>query len=349
MKIVDELLNNTSEWLKGTGPNSDIVISTRIRLARNVDKVPFTNWANKKQKEQVLLLAQSAVEKSALLKESMFLKISELSELDRQFLIERHLMSPEHAYEPEYKALVLEPKEVISIMVNEEDHLRIQVIQSGFNIRDGWALINKIDTQLNETINFAYSVRWGYLTACPTNVGTGMRASLMLHLPGLVMTKQINKVFHALSKLGIAVRGLYGEGTEALGNFFQISNQVTLGRPEEDILGNFERIMNQVVSREAQARRFLLMKEKEEVSDRVYRAYGTLKNARIITSGETVNLMSIIRFGVNMHLLPNIDIKTVNEIFIMVQPAHLQKLENKVLTSDQRDIERADLIREKLN
>jgi len=349
VKTVDELLNNTSEWLRGTGPNSDIAISTRIRLARNVDKVPFTNWANKKQKEQALLLVKAAVEKSGLLKDSVFFKMAELSELDRQFLIERHLMSPEHAYEPEYKALAIEPREIISIMVNEEDHLRMQVIQSGFNIRDGWALINKIDTELNETVNFAYSIRWGYLTACPTNVGTGMRASLMLHLPGLVISKQINKVFHALTKLGIAVRGLYGEGTEALGNFFQISNQVSLGRPEEDILGNFERIMNQVISREAQARRFLLMKEKEEVSDRVYRAYGTLKNARIITSSETVNLMSIIRFGVNMRLLPNINIKAVNDIFIMVQPAHLQKLENKVLTPDQRDIKRADLIREKLN
>ncbi|MDD5449457.1 MAG: protein arginine kinase [Candidatus Omnitrophica bacterium] len=347
MKL-SELLNRTSEWLKSTGPNADIVISTRIRLARNLDKVPFTNWANKKQKEQILVQVKEAVDKSVLLKEAEFFKMAELSELDRQFLIERHLMSPEHTYEPEHKALVVEPREIISIMVNEEDHIRMQTVQSGFNLRDAWSLIDKLDTELNQALNYAYSVKLGYLTACPTNVGTGMRASLMLHLPALVLTKQINKVFHALAKLGIAVRGLYGEGTEAIGNFFQISNQVTLGRPEEDIIGNFERIMNQVITREAQARRFLIMKDRDELKDKILRAYGTLKNARIITSNETINLMSNIRFGVHMDLLPDISIKTVNEIFIMTQPAHLQKLENKMLTADQRDMKRADLIREKL-
>jgi protein arginine kinase len=175
-----------------------------------------------------------------------------------------------------------------------------------------------------------------------------MRASHMLHLPALVITRQMNKVLQALGKLGIAVRGLYGEGTEALGNFFQMSNQVTLGRPEEDILGNFERIMNQIITREAQARRMLLAKDKEELSDKIFRAYGTLKNARIITSQETTNLMSVVRFGVNLGLLSGVDIKTVNDIFIMSQPAHLQKLENRILTSDQRDMKRADLIRKKL-
>ena len=345
---IDDLLNKTSEWLKGTGPNSDIVISTRVRLARNVDKLPFTHWASGKQREQVLLLGREAAEKSNLLKDATYFKMAALSELDRQFLIERHLMSPEHAFEPEYKVLIIEPREVISIMLNEEDHLRIQVIQSGFNLRDASSLAAKLDAELNETINYAYSIKWGYLTACPTNVGTGMRASLMLHLPALVITRQINKVLQALGKLGIAVRGLYGEGTEALGNFFQISNQVTLGRSEEDIVWNFERVMNQIVTREAQARRKLLTKEREELSDKIFRAYGTLKNARIITSGETTNLMSIVRFGINLGLLPEINIKMVNEIFILSQPAHLQKLENKALTPDQRDMKRADLIRKKL-
>lgn len=347
MKI-DDLLGKTSEWLKATGPNPDIVISTRVRLARNIDKIPFTHWANKRQREEVLSLAKEAVEKSNLLKSSLYLKMAEVSELDRQFLIERHLMSPEHAYDPEYKALVIEPREIISVMVNEEDHFRIQVIQSGFNPRDAWDLVNKLDTELGDILNYAYSIKWGYLTACPTNTGTGMRSSLMLHLPALVMTKQINKVLQALAKLGLAVRGLYGEGTEALGNFFQISNQVTLGRPEEDIIGNFEKIMNQVIGREAQARQYLLLKEKPEVTDKIWRAHGTLKNARIITSSETINLMSTIRLGVNLGLLEGVDIKTVNEIFIMSQPAHLQKIENKILTSDQRDIKRADLIRKKL-
>ncbi len=347
MKIGD-MLSNTSEWLKGTGPNSDIVISTRVRFARNIDKIPFTHWANKKQREQVLSQAKEAVEKSNLLKGAAYIRMSDVSELDRQFLIERHLMSPEHAYDPEYKAMVTEPHEIISIMINEEDHIRIQVMKSGFNLMDAWTLADKVDTELNQTLDYAYSIKWGYLTACPTNTGTGMRASLMLHLPALVMTKQINKVLQALTKLNIAVRGLYGEGTEALGNFFQISNQVTLGRPEEDIIGNFERVMNQVIGREAQARRYLFLKEKDQLEDKILRAYGTLKTARIITSNETINLMSNIRLGVNSGILPDVDIKTVNEIFIMTQPAHLQKLENKILTSDQRDMKRADFIREKL-
>jgi len=345
---IDDLLHKISGWLKGTGPNSDVVISTRVRFARNIEKIPFTHWANKKQKEQILSLAKEAADKANLLKGSLYLKMADVSELDRQFLIERHLMSPEHAYEPEYKALVIEPREIISIMINEEDHVRMQVIQSGFDLRNAWVLADKLDTELNQTLNYAYSVKWGYLTACPTNTGTGMRASLMLHLQALVMTRQINKVLQALAKLNITVRGLYGEGTEALGNFFQISNQITLGRPEEDIIGDFERVMNQVISREAQARGHLFMKEKAQITDRIMRAYGTLKTARIITSNETVNLMSDIRFGVHVGVLPNVDIKTINEIFMMVQPAHLQKLENKILRADQRDIERADLIREKL-
>lgn len=347
MKI-DDMISNTSEWLKGTGPSADIVISTRVRFARNLDKIPFTHWANKRQREQVLSSVKDAVGKANLLKGALFIRMADISELDRQFLIERHLMSPEHAYDPEYKALVAEPREIISIMVNEEDHLRIQVVQSGFSPMTAWSLINNLDNELNENLNYAYSIKWGYLTACPTNTGTGMRASLMLHLPALVMTKQIGKVLQALTKLNIAVRGLYGEGTEALGNFFQISNQVTLGRPEEDIIGDFERVMNQVISREAQARRYLSVKEKEQIEDKISRAYGTLKTSRIITSNETVNLMSNIRLGVHLGILKNVDIKTVNEIFILTQPAHLQKLENKILTADQRDIKRADLIREKL-
>ncbi len=343
-----EILYKTSEWLKGTGPSADIVISTRVRFARNIDKIPFTHWANKKQREQVVALVKGAVSGSNLLKESLFVRIAEISELDRQFLVERHLMSPEHAYDPEYKALVIEPREIISVMVNEEDHVRLQVIQSGFNLRDAWQLADQVDNELNQTLNYAYSIRWGYLTACPTNTGTGMRASLMMHLPALVMTKQIGKLLQALTKLNIAVRGLYGEGTEALGNFFQISNQVTLGRPEGDIIGEFENVMNQIISREATARKYLSVKEKDQLADKILRAYGTLKSARIITSNETINLMSNVRFGVTLGMLPDVDTKTVNEIFIMTQPAHLQKIENKILTSDQRDIKRADFIRSKL-
>lgn len=346
---IDDFLHKTSEWLKGTGPDFNVVISTRIRLARNISSIPFVHWASKKQKEQIITMTQEAIENSKYMKNALYLRMSHLTDLERQFLVERHLMSPEHAIDPEHKALAVEDREIVSVMINEEDHLRIQIIQSGFNLREAWDLADKIDTDLNSQLEYAYSIKWGYLTACPTNTGTGMRASLLMHLPALVMTKQISKALQALTKLGFAVRGLYGEGTEALGNFFQISNQVTLGRPEEDIIDNFERVMAQVISRENSARKLLLSKEKEGISDKIWRAFGTLKSARIITSNETINLLSSIRLGVYLDVLPHIDIGLLNELFLLIQPAHLQKMAGRTLTPDQRDIIRADLVRKKLS
>jgi len=348
MKL-DDLLKRTSEWLKGEGPKSEIVVSSRVRLARNLDKMPFSHWAKPDQKEEVLQKVKNAIEKSGYLKGSMFFRVDELSEVDRQFLIERHLMSKEHATNPRHKAIDLDNKEVVSVMINEEDHVRAQVMQSGFNLLDVWHMIEKIDAELAQHLDYAYSARLGYLTACPTNVGTGMRASCMLHLPALVFSKQINKVLQAVSKLNLAVRGLYGEGTEATGNFFQISNQVSLGLKEEDIIDNLEKIMNQVVVREESARAGILAKNKEEITDRTFRALGTLKNAYIISSSETNRLLSNIRLGVDLGILKHIDRGFVNELLIITQPAHLQKLEKKVLSPKERDVIRAQIIRERLN
>ena len=347
MKL-DDLLKQDSEWVKGTGPNSNIVMSSRTRLARNLDKFPFSNWANKKQLAEILAIVEGAVQSTNFLKNSLLLKIKDLSEVDRLFLVERHLMSLDHTKNPEYKALVIDPKEVVSVMINEEDHLRIQVLQSGFNLMEAWRIIDEIDTEFSKHLTYGYSAKWGYLTACPTNTGTGLRGSVMLHLPALVFTGQTGKVLQATAKLGLNVRGLYGEGTEASGNFFQVSNQASMGRPEVDIIDNIERIINQIISREEATQKALLVKNKEAVVDRVWRAYGTLKSAHIITSNETIALLSTIRLGVDLGIVKNLDKTLVNELLILTQPAHLQRLEGKPLSANERDVKRADLIREKL-
>lgn len=345
---INDLLKQDTEWLKGTGPSSNIVMSSRTRLARNIDKVPFSNWANRTKLEDVLNIAKEAVAGCNFLKNSIFIRLRDVSEVDRLFLVERHLMSPEHSKDVEYKALVIDPKEIMSIMINEEDHLRIQVMQSGLNLRECWRIIDEIDTELSKKIAFAYSAKWGYLTACPTNTGTGLRGSVMMHLPALVFTGQIGKILQAIAKLGLNIRGLYGEGTEAMGNVFQISNQVSMGMSEDDVIDNIERITNQIISREDATRKTILSKNKDALVDRVSRAYGTLKSAHIITSNETVTLLSAIRLGVDMGIVKNMDRRMVNELFILTQPAHLQKLEGKTLNSNERDNKRADLIREKL-
>ncbi|MBL7069765.1 MAG: protein arginine kinase [Candidatus Omnitrophica bacterium] len=345
---IDDLLKHTSEWLKGTGPNSNIVISSRIRLARNLSGLPFSHWAGKKQKEESLETIKGALQTSQFLKKATSIDISSLSSIDKQFLVERHLMSREHAANPELSALLFDDKEIVSIMINEEDHIRMQVMQSGFNLTESWRITNEIDTELGARLNYAFSSKLGYLTACPTNVGTGIRASVMLHLPALVLTNQANRVLQTITKLGLTIRGFYGEGTEVQGNFFQISNQVTLGRSEEEIIDGIERVINQIVSREESARKTMFMRSKEKLIDRIWRSYGTLRSAHIISSNETIELLSVIRLGVDMDIIKDITIPVINELFILTQPAHLQKMEKKVLSPQERDLKRAEIIREKL-
>jgi len=345
---LDDFLKQDCEWLRGTGPAADIVMSSRTRLARNIDRLPFSNWANRQQLEDILVQVKAAVDNTNFFKNSIFFKLKDLSEVDRLFLVERHLMSPEHAKDVEYKALIVDPKEIVSIMINEEDHLRIQVLQSGLNLRECWKIIDEIDTELSKRLPYAYSTKWGYLTSCPTNAGTGLRGSVMAHLPALVFSGQTGKVLQAVAKLGLNIRGLYGEGTEATGNIFQVSNQAAMGMTEEDMIDNIDKIVNQAISREDATRKNLILKSKEAVVDRVSRAYGTLKSAHVISSSETVTLLSAIRLGVDLGIIKHLDRNMVNELFILTQPAHLQKLEGKVLNSNERDMKRADLIREKL-
>ena len=348
MKLND-LLDHTSEWLRGTGPNSDIVISSRIRLARNLEDYPFPNWTNKKQSEEISKTIEEAIPKVDYLKKTTIFRLSDLDSVDKQFLVERHLMSFEHAQKTNHKLIAIDEEEIVAIMINEEDHIRMQVMQSGFNIFEAWNIINGIDDSLGRELSFAFIPEWGYLTACPTNTGTGMRGSVMLHLPALVMTRNIDRVLAAIAKLSFTTRGLYGEGTQATGNFFQISNQVSLGHSEEGIIENINGLIRQIIEQENQAREVMLSKNKAALEDRINRSFGILKSARIISSQETIELLSMLRLGSDIGLIKDINRCSINELFIITQPAHLQKIENKKLSSQERDIKRAELIRQKLH
>ena len=349
MSEMDAFVHQPAEWLRATGPDSDIVVSSRMRLARNLSGYPFLQKLTPEQEEEAVDAVEAAIKKSDRMKDAFYFRYGSMTELDRQFLLERHLISREHAGEKGEKAVAITADEVVSLMVLEEDHIRLQAFQSGFNLLEAWRIINQVDDEIEKNLNFSFSPTLGYLTACPTNVGTGLRASCMLHLPSLVLTKQVHKVLQALAKLNIAARGLYGEGTQAVGNFFQFSNQLTLGQREEEILENLESVIRQVIDHEKEARDYLRDKRKSKFEDQIWRALGSLKSARVISSSEATQLLSLVQLGLHMGLLDsNLTRQDLNSLLLLIQPAHLQKLTGKALNSSERDIRRAELIREKL-
>jgi protein arginine kinase len=345
---LDNLSHTSGEWLRGTGPESDIVVSSRVRLARNLAAFPFTNRASAHQKAEIEGLLRERIGKLELDPRLEYITLATLTPLDRQFLVERQLISRELATTEGPRGVALAPQETVSLMVNEEDHLRLQVMRSGFALEEAWHDIDKVDDLLEQRITYAFSEEFGYLTACPTNVGTGMRSSVMLHLPALVLTKQIEKVFRALQKINLAVRGLYGEGSRASGDFYQISNQVTLGKAEATILSEIREVIPQIIAYERQARTALVRESRQALQDRVSRAFGTLCSATMMTSEETMDLLSSVRLGINLQLLEDITIPTVNELFIHTQPAHLQKLMGTALDGEERNSARARYLRSRL-
>jgi protein arginine kinase len=345
---LDSLSHTSGEWLRGTGPESDIVISSRIRLARNLAAFPFTNRATPYQKAEIETLLRERIAKLELDPRLDYHNLPTLSTLDRQLLVERQLISRELATADGPRGVALVPKETISLMVNEEDHVRLQVMRSGFALDEAWQEIDRLDDLLEQRITYAFSDEFGYLTACPTNVGTGMRSSVMLHLPALEHTKQIDKVFRALQKINLAVRGLYGEGSRASGHFYQISNQVTLGKSESGILTEIHSVIPQIINYERQARTSWLRDNRQGLQDKVSRAYGTLCSATMMTSEETMELLSYVRLGINLHLVGDVSIPTINELFIHTQPAHLQKLMGTELDGEERNAARARYLRSKL-
>ncbi len=349
----DDLFAGTKcKWIEGSGPYADIVITSRVRLARNLEAFPFPQALTEvQQKEVVRAIAQTLDSSAVKNKFGKFrlIVLNELTAIERQILVEKHLISPEHAELKGYRAVALDKEEMISLMINEEDHLRIQVLLPALQIHESWRKANEIDDLLEKNLNFCFSETKGYLTSCPTNVGTGLRASVMLHLPGLVITKQANRILSALSQVGLTVRGLYGEGTEAAGNMFQISNQITLGRTEEEILQNLSSVIKQIVDQERSARELLLKEARSKLEDRVYRAFGALAHARIISSQEAISLLSEVRLGIDLKIIKNIDARILNELLVTIQPAYMQKLEGRKMSPSDRDKKRASIIREKLN
>lgn len=343
------LARTSGEWLRGAGPESDIVMSSRIRLARNLADFPFISRANAGDRAEIERILRERVMKVHESVDLTYVDVNDLQGIDRQFLVERQLISREHADSEGARGVAIGNNEQVSLMINEEDHLRIQVIHSGFDLSSAWEQINRIDDLVEGQVTYAFSDKLGYLTACPTNVGTGMRVSVMLHLPALVITRQIDKLFRSLQKISLAVRGLYGEGSQAMGDFYQISNQITLGRSEPDLVKQVGDVVPTIIDYERKAREFLIRESQENLHDRVSRAYGILRTAQTISSEETMHLLSSVRMGVNLGLIHDLEIPTVNKLFIYTQPAHLQKLTGGELDTADRNIERARYLRRHLN
>lgn len=346
--VIDELHDRCGEWLRGNGPHSDIVMSSRIRLARNLADFPFIGRCNDIDRANIESTVRERLTSQAAFEDLNFFNVATLDGLDRQLLVERQLISRELSNGQGARAVAIDPLEQLSLMVNEEDHLRIQVMKSGLDLDLAWEQINQVDDDIESSLTYAYHPKLGYLTACPTNVGTGMRVSVLVHLPALVITHQIEKVFRSLQKINLVVRGLYGEGTQAMGDFYQISNQITLGKDEPTILDQVSDVIPFVIDYERKARQFLLDEKQNDLFDRVSRAYGTLQTAQQISSEETMYLLSRVRMGVNLGLIDNLEIPDINQLFLRTQPAHLQKIREKTMDTEGRNVERAIYLREQL-
>ncbi len=345
------ITEHAGEWLRGAGPQSDVVISSRIRLARNLAGYPFVNKANRRQRYEVLDACRNQITNKRLADHTIWVLLQEATKTDRQLLVERHLISRQHGSGKNDipRGVAIGGDETFAIMVNEEDHLRIQVLRSGMQLTEAFDQINRIDDVLEEQLEYAYSRRFGYLTACPTNVGTGIRVSVMMHLPALKLTGEIDKVKRAARDMHLAVRGLFGEGSEAQGDLFQVSNQTTLGKSEKEILADFEHtVVPRIIAYEQQARQALLRQRPDQLDDKIWRAWGLLTNARVIGTEEVLQLLSHVRLGVNLGRLETVDIRTINELFLLTQPAHLQRLAGEEMDPPTRHIERAKLIRQRL-
>ena len=342
------LLKHPADWMTGGAEGTGVVLTSRVRLARNLRREPFPGWATKERRVSVLERVKPEVEALKEMKDGFSQELDGLSSLQKQVLVERHLISREQAARGEGSAAVVNRKQALCLMINEEDHLRMQAIRPGLAISEAYELVSAIDGKLEGSLEFAFDHELGYLSACPTNLGTGMRASAMLHLPGLVLSDQIGQVLQAVGKLQLAVRGFFGEGTESLGNLFQVSNQSTLGESEETIIRRLERVIEQVASHERNARLKLFEDDADMVFDRVGRAYGTLRHAHVIASKEALNLLSLLRLGAELEFFPGEALRTCDSLLMEIQPAHLQLHSGKKLSPEQRDAIRAEIIRTRL-
>lgn len=341
------------EWLAGGGPHADVVVSTRIRLARNLAGTPFWGRNSPGDREQVVRLVESAVEDTDALAGGVWHRLDALARPGRLWLHERQLASRELAgLEPAGRvrsgAAVLAAKDW-AVLCNEEDHLRIHALAPGLALESAYAVADRVDGELGRRISFAFHPEFGYLTGCPTNVGTGLRASVLIHLPALVLTREIGKVLQGLAQVGLTHRGLWGEGSEVRGNLFQLSNQTTLGKSEADLLDHLGRLVDEVMGHEARAREVLRRDAPMLVEDRVWRAWGLLRHARMLGYDELLNLLSGVRLGVGMGILPKVDWQSQNRLLVVAQDAHLARSADTGLDDEALPVHRANLVRRMLD
>lgn len=342
---IASLLSSPSELTDNASSKSAIVLMTRVRLARNLAGRSFPGWARESQRNEVLAVCREALLATAPMKRSANAAVSELTDLEKQMLVERHLISRELSGSAPGSGVVINKDQTVSVMINEEDHLRIQVLRAGFQLKKAWSVINALDSELEGRLDYAFSSQLGYLTACPTNLGTGLRASAMMHLPALVIAGQMEKVVRAVNQLGMVVRGLFGEGSDASGSIFQISNQTTLGESEEAIIKRLGSVLESIVEHELNARAKLLETDATKLFDKIGRAYGILQNSHQLTSTEAMNLLSLLRLGIDLLVFPEETRAVVDRLFIEAQPGHIQSTAKHDLESNKRDILRAERLR----
>lgn len=343
--LLERMARVPASWMAGDGPSAGIVLSSRVRLARNLQGVPFGSRAKEEEKERVVAETRTASREAASLRGSVYLDVSSLSEVDRQLLVERYLISRDLAADSGSRGVIVGQDEGLSVLVNEEDHLRLQGIASGYQIEAAWRAVDRLDEELSRRLGYSYSDTWGYLTACPTNVGTGMRASVLVHLPALVLTKEIGRVLHGVTQVGLAVRGLHGEGSEVMGNFFQVSSQATLGLSEPQMVQNLIGVTRHLIENEEKAGAVLVRDARAEIEDKVFRSYGILRHCRVVSSEEVMSLSSALRLGVQLELVDSVTAGTLNRMLVLTQPAHLERMVAGNEAGPSRDQRRAEIVR----
>ena len=343
------LMDNPADWMMGKGEENDVVITSRIRLARNIDSCPFPGWQTAKQREQTLKELKPSLLAIPEMDKGLWQNLGDLTKVQKQVLVERHLISREHAAKSKGCAVLINDSQSLSFMINEEDHMRLQSIQSGLHLKEAYAQLVSVEEFLDEKLQWAYDRQLGFLTACPSNLGTGMRASVMMHLPGLALENQIKQVMQGLTDIGLAIRGFYGEGTEFLANLFQISNQATLGLCEDEIITNLSKTVAEVATQERYARQRLILEKPDLLTDQISRSYGLLKHAYLMESKETLHHLSLIRLGRDLGFFPKSSAQLCNSMLLDMQPGHLQLHEKHQMDVEQRDITRAIIMRKMIS
>jgi protein arginine kinase len=343
---IERMVGSTSHWMDPTGPYSEIVFSSRIRFARNLENHRFSESASKDEKETIYSELSDELTGIEMFQDGYLFNMNELSSLEKEFLLERHLVSFDLCFDSDKSGALIDKEEKVSVMLNEEDHLRIQGFAGGLQLLEVFDYLNPLDDEIGMRVEYAFDKDFGYLTSCPTNIGTGLRASALVHLPALVITREVERLVRKLKAKKILIRGIYGEGSDVKGNFFQLSSSVSLGKSEKEILSMVTDVVKEVIDKERSAREILMKNAQAQIEDKIWRAYGLMKYSRLLTSEEVINLSSAVRLGVGLGIVRDVTLKQLNKLMIYIQPAHLQLLYNKKMDNYERDQMRAGLVKE---